>query len=315
MPFFSTVIPSYNRRDLIAATLDSVLAQQFSDNEIIVVDDGSTDGTLDVLAGYGSRIRVIEQPNSGPGPARNLGVKHATGQYVAFLDSDDLWLPWTLSTYRDIIARFPAASIIAARHQDFFEHFNSAGIAQQPLACSYYDSFLDSPRGWTLPSAMVLKAGTLEAAGGYTGDIRIVEDGDFWLRVGCAPGFVQIQAPTTVGYRVHPAGISQNWAGRAKGVFYLIDHEKKAAYPGGPRYRRARLDYICRHARPTSLQCARQGLLGLAGRLYTATAMWNLQLCRARYLAAFPAVLALSGLRSIAARISALLRSRNRLSG
>lgn len=313
MPFFSTVIPSYNRRDLIGATLDSVLAQEFSDNEIIVVDDGSTDGTLDVLARYGSRIRVIEQPNSGPGPARNLGAKQAAGEYVAFLDSDDVWLPWALSTYREVIARFPAARIIAARHQDFFQHFNAAAIARQDLACSFYESFLDSPRGWTLPSAMVLKAGTLEAAGGYTGDIRIVEDGDFWLRIGCAAGFVHIEAPTTVGYRIHPTGISQNWAGRAKGVFYLIDREQKDGYPGGPRYQRARRDYICRHARPTSLQCAYHGLLGLAGRLYAATALWNLQLWRVRYLAAFPTVLALSGLRSIATRLSALLRSPDRL--
>lgn len=297
MPFFTTVIPSYNRRTLIAATIDSVLSQEFRDNEVIVVDDGSTDGTLDVLDAYRGRIRVIEQPNSGPGPARNLGARHAAGEYIAFLDSDDLWLPWTLATYKAVITLHPTASVIAARHQDIAHDADLRTFEKQSPHTSYYPTFFDSPRGWTIPSAMILRAGVLEAAGGYTGDIRIGEDADFWLRLGSAPGFVQVDAPATVGYRVHAGGISQNWAGRAAGVTYLINAEKQGRYPGGARYQTARRDYICRHARPISLDCLRHGLQGEATDIYAATMAWNARLARIRYLAAFPALAAYRAVR------------------
>src|SRR5687767_8482749 len=100
MPFFSTIIPVHNRAALVAEALDSVLKQEFTDQEIIVVDDGSTDDTPEVLASYGTDVTVIRKTkNEGPGSARNLGVEHASGDYIAFLDSDDIWFPWTLSTY------------------------------------------------------------------------------------------------------------------------------------------------------------------------------------------------------------------------
>lgn len=95
MPRVSVVVPTYNRGHLIGQALDSVLAQTYRNFEVIVVDDGSTDDTLSVLARYGDRIRVISQPNWGQGGsyARNAGIHEATGEFIAFLDSDDLWLP------------------------------------------------------------------------------------------------------------------------------------------------------------------------------------------------------------------------------
>src|SRR5206468_7994708 len=103
MAFFSTVIPSYNRADLICQTLDSVLGQEFDDQEIIVADNGSTDNTIEVLKQYGDRVKSYQQENRGPGGSRNLGARHASGKYIAFLDRDDLWFPWTLATYREAI--------------------------------------------------------------------------------------------------------------------------------------------------------------------------------------------------------------------
>lgn len=296
MPFFSIIIPSYNRRDLIRITLDSVLSQQCTDNEVIVVDDGSTDGTLDVLAAYGSRIRVVEQKNAGPGPARNRGADVASGQYLAFLDSDDVWLPWALATYKQVIDQCGDASIFAARHRDIANTADVAEIPQEALSFQRYLSFFQSPRGWVLPSTIVLKAGTLQAVGGMTGDIRICEDADFWLRLGCQPGFIQILSPVTVGYRLHAGGISQNWHGRASGVEYLIAAEMNGRYPGGIAQRRARRDYICKHARPTSLGCLRHGLIGSAIALFSKTARWNVSLKRFRYLLAFPILAAYNAL-------------------
>jgi glycosyltransferase involved in cell wall biosynthesis len=89
----SVVIPTYNRAGTIARAVDSVLAQTWRPLEVIVVDDGSTDQTGEILADYGDRIRLIRQNNRGPGAARNTGIQAASGQIISFLDSDDIWLP------------------------------------------------------------------------------------------------------------------------------------------------------------------------------------------------------------------------------
>jgi len=97
MPRVSVIIPTYNRARVVSKAIDSVLAQTYRDFEVIVVDDASTDDTAQVLARYGDRIRVIRrQTNGGPGAARNDGIKASEGEFIAFLDSDDLYLPCRL---------------------------------------------------------------------------------------------------------------------------------------------------------------------------------------------------------------------------
>ncbi|MHC4160347.1 MAG: glycosyltransferase family 2 protein, partial [Planctomycetota bacterium] len=89
----SVVIPAFNAGQFIRRTVDSILAQTYSDYEIIVVDDGSTDNTADVVRSYGPKVRYIYQQNAGDGPARNTGITAAEGDWIAFLDHDDEWLP------------------------------------------------------------------------------------------------------------------------------------------------------------------------------------------------------------------------------
>ena len=93
----SVIIPTYNRVHCVGEAIESVLAQDPPADEVIVVDDGSTDNTADVLAAYGNRITVLHQVNAGAAAARNTGIKHAGSDWVAFLDSDDLWLPGRLA--------------------------------------------------------------------------------------------------------------------------------------------------------------------------------------------------------------------------
>lgn len=96
----SVIIPTYNRAHCVSEAIDSVLAQVPPADEVIVVDDGSTDNTTEVLAGYGDRITVLQQKNAGAAAARNTGIRHATGEWVAFLDSDDLWRPGRIAALR-----------------------------------------------------------------------------------------------------------------------------------------------------------------------------------------------------------------------
>jgi glycosyltransferase involved in cell wall biosynthesis len=92
-PLVSVIIPTYNRGWIVQEAVDSVLAQDFSDYELIVVDDGSDDNTPEILKAYGRQITILHQPNKGVSAARNRGIAAAAGRFIAFLDSDDLWLP------------------------------------------------------------------------------------------------------------------------------------------------------------------------------------------------------------------------------
>ena len=112
-PKISVVIPTYNCGALIPEALDSIFAQTFTDFEVIVVDDGSTDNTRDVVSRYREDIRYIYQNNKGVSAARNAGIKEARGQYIAFLDADDLWLPEKLASQMRVMTQSDAIGIVA----------------------------------------------------------------------------------------------------------------------------------------------------------------------------------------------------------
>ncbi len=114
VPQFSVIIPTFNRVELLKRALDSVFGQRFKEFEMIVVDDGSTDGTREYLEDLGAAVKFWTQPNSGPSGARNTGVRQARGEYLAFLDSDDLWFPWTLDVYATVLGK---ANYLAFSHR------------------------------------------------------------------------------------------------------------------------------------------------------------------------------------------------------
>ena len=112
-PLISVVIPTYNRPSLLIETLKTVFAQTFADYEIIVVDDGSTDDTVERLRPYSERIRLISQENQGIGAARNRGIDESRGKYVALLDHDDLWMPGKLQAQVEFYLEHPWCSVVA----------------------------------------------------------------------------------------------------------------------------------------------------------------------------------------------------------
>ena len=146
MPMFSVIIPTYNRADLIRAALDSVFAQEFKGYEVIVVDDGSTDSTREILESYDNRIRLFTQGNKGPGAARNLGLEHATGEYVTFLDSDDLWFPWTLETYKCVINEQQCPAFLSGALHYFLDENELCRVRQGMPRVKRFRSYLAAPR-------------------------------------------------------------------------------------------------------------------------------------------------------------------------
>ncbi len=110
-PHISVIIPTFNRAWSLARAIDSVLAQTLAPKEIIVVDDGSTDRTAQVLAAYGDRIQILTRQNAGVSSARNAGIRHSTGDWVALLDSDDEWKPEKLACQAAFFHAHPEAMI------------------------------------------------------------------------------------------------------------------------------------------------------------------------------------------------------------
>ncbi|MDH3443864.1 MAG: glycosyltransferase family 2 protein [Deltaproteobacteria bacterium] len=134
-PFVSVIIPAFNSGRFIRETLDSVLHQTYKRLEIIVVDDGSTDNTQQCVEGYHSSVRYFRKDNGGVGSARNAGLRAGSGDYIAFLDHDDLWLPEKLDIQLSIAARHPDSGLIACNGVQFEDdRIISETLIHGPLA-------------------------------------------------------------------------------------------------------------------------------------------------------------------------------------
>jgi len=200
MPCVSVIIPTYNRRDYVQEAIDSVLAQTHTDYEIIVVDDGSTDGTGEALrARYGDRIRYVWQENQGESVARNRGIEMAQGEYVAFLDSDDLWLPEklekevpVLEASHDAVLVFTPAWPVDAGGQRLSDIAISGGIDRNKLTLEAL--CMENALGSAGSTALV-RRGSLERVGGFDRSIRYSEDWDLWLRLRQRGCFAFVQEP------------------------------------------------------------------------------------------------------------------------
>jgi glycosyltransferase involved in cell wall biosynthesis len=200
-PFFSVIMPAYNRAHTIGDSIESILAQSFDDFEIIAVDDGSSDNTIEVLCNY-SQVKVLTQRNRGPGAARNLAAKSATGRFIAFLDSDDLWLPWTLEHFRQVILNENALFVSGAGIEFTCELPNPQNI-DAPLNYSVYRDYFEGGASglWIGTCGVAIDRELFARVGGFVETPINSEDSDLWMKLGVASPFVRINEPTAFCYR------------------------------------------------------------------------------------------------------------------
>ncbi len=248
---FSVAMPAYNASEFLAATLDSIINQEMPPVEIVVVDDGSTDSTPQILESYSDKVRSIRIQNSGPGHARKVAVEACTSQWIALCDSDDLWLPEHLSRFHHAINRHPDINILISNFSSFGEtatgstpHFQTARkewfdcygeeIAEdQWLLSRPYEAFLEFNPAY--PSGMAFTKDIYEQSGGIIEKYSRwkAEDSEFTRRLVAAPD-ARVWLDNRVGwfYRRHGQNFSETqWRNVEARAVILEEHIRKGVVP------------------------------------------------------------------------------------
>jgi glycosyltransferase involved in cell wall biosynthesis len=206
----SVVIPTYNYSHFILDAVKSVLAQDVSDLEIIIVDDGSTDNTYDVLTSYRDRVIYVYQENAGLSAARNNGIRRSTGEFILFLDSDDILGPSSLASQVRYLERNPSASVAVCKNKLFREQnrngqpkpFGSWALYRKNLAVHL--CYLNIAP----PHAFIFRRQAIIETGWFDHKVDTCADYDFWLRA-AVRGFVPHYNPSgSIYYRRHPESMS-----------------------------------------------------------------------------------------------------------
>lgn len=214
MPLISVVMPAYNAEKTIAKTVQSVLDQTLDDFELIIINDGSTDGTLTVLKGFrDNRIQVDTFPNSGPQRSRNRGIERAKGKYIAFLDADDLWKPAKLADQLEALKASPEAAL-AYSWTDWIDECDRvwrrgsyASINGDALKRLLLNDFIGSG------SNPLVLADAIRAVGGFDEAILGGQDWEMWLRIASRYPIVAV-SKVQILYR--KSSTSQAWSNNVK---------------------------------------------------------------------------------------------------
>jgi glycosyltransferase involved in cell wall biosynthesis len=206
-PTISVVVPAYNEERFIAEALDAVLAQTRSPHEVIVVDDGSTDRTPEVVAGYGGAVRLIRQENRGWFDAFAAGFREARGEFVALCPADDVWEPRKLQWQQDALGAYPEVDVIFGAAQRFGL---ASGAHARPARTATLDGLWFAPEMYRRnlianPSAVVRRSLYLEL-GGY--EALVGEDYEFWMRALAADAIFHFDPRLVVRLREHGANLS-----------------------------------------------------------------------------------------------------------
>ncbi len=209
-PAISVVIPAFNRRELLPRAINTVLKQTRQPQEIIVVDDGSTDGTAEMVGQDFSLVHLVVQKNRGVSAARNAGINRATGDWLAFLDSDDAWQPQKLERQMELLARHGEMKIC---HTGETWLKNGRPISQKKKH--------RKPSGWIFqkclelcaisPSSVLIKREVFDLVGLFDESLPACEDYDLWLRISARFEIHCVEEPLTVKYGGHAGQLSSQW--------------------------------------------------------------------------------------------------------
>ena len=207
-PKVSVIIPTYNRGWILREAIDSVLAQDYTDYELIVVDDGSTDDTRKILDSYGRDIIVLQQPNKGVSAARNRGIAESRAQLVALLDSDDIWLPQKLTRQVAFFKSNPDALICQTE-----ETWVRNGVRENPKKRHHKISGMIFEPSLALclvsPSAVMIRRTLFDTVGLFDESLPACEDYDLWLRVSCRYPVFLIDEPLIIKRGGHEDQLSK----------------------------------------------------------------------------------------------------------
>jgi glycosyltransferase involved in cell wall biosynthesis len=234
-PTVSAIVPVYNGARFLAYAVASARHQSVPPQEIIVVDDGSTDGTSEVARDLAGAIVYVRQANAGPAAARNHGVARATGEWVAFLDADDQWRPDKLAVQLAVIEKYPEVGMVfgdaahVSGHRTVFRSmFEKNGLVgsflgEGPMLPTAFERLLHC--NYIPTSSALVRRGIFEEVGGFDPALRYVEDLDLWFRVAARHrvGFVH---DVVVDYREHGANTSGDVEAMTKAA---LDVMKKLA--------------------------------------------------------------------------------------
>lgn len=189
IPFFSIIIPLYNKGDHIKNTLKSVFNQTFIDFEVIIINDGSTDNSLEVVTSFkDNRLNIIHTQNKGVSSARNLGISNAKANYIAFLDADDLWYPDHLINLKSLIDKYPHCGLYATAYEKSFFNkkiikakFNNLNDNHFGIVKDYFNSSIIDGIVWT--SAIAIPKKILKLYNGFNTSLESGEDTELWIKI------------------------------------------------------------------------------------------------------------------------------------
>lgn len=260
-PRVSVIIPTHNRAWVLREAVESVLAQEYDNFELIVVNDGSTDDTRNILAAYDG-ITILEQPNHGVSTARNNGVAHSNGIFIAFLDSDDLWLPQKLTVQVDYFHQNPEASICQTQETWVRNGRRvNSGKRHQKQSGMFFERSLELCL--VSPSAVMMKKTFFEQMGGFDEGLPACEDYDLWLRINAKYPIYLIDQPLIVKRGGHNDQLSANPGldkYRIESIRKLIDSHSLS-----PEQATAALQVMKRKCRIYADGCRKRGRMDEAG--------------------------------------------------
>jgi glycosyltransferase involved in cell wall biosynthesis len=239
---FSVLLPVYNRENYVRQAVDSVLSQTFRDFELLVIDDGSTDNSAEVLKSYGSKLKLIQQRNQGPEIARNTAAALAQGEYLVYLDSDDVFLPFALETFDKVIRAMDSPPLLLGSIL-LFRDGESPPQPAPPNTIEIFKFRNYASKTISLSSnSTIVRKSVFDAVGGGRRDTTPqtfhADDTYIQLRVGDYSPFVVIKQPCTSAYRLHGENTSKNLEALANGILRLIRLDKQGQFgkPNWDRY-------------------------------------------------------------------------------